>query len=556
MPDSSRVPDGSVRFVPLGGLGEVGMNCFALEQGEDILVVDCGVRFPEDDLGVDVVHPDFTWLLSNAERVRGLFLTHGHEDHIGAVPYLMSGLDVPIWGPPHALGLVRKRLAEHEFREGDVEMRVAVPGRTYDVGSFRVEPIRVAHSIVEASALAIRTAAGTVIHTGDFDFDEDPPDGEPTDEARLRELGDEGVALLLSDSTNVDVVQHGGTEKAVGRSLDALVAQAEGRVFIALFASNIQRLMLIGDIARKTGRKICVLGRSLLTQTEVSADIGRLEWPSDLRVSSEDAKSMPRREVLVLAGGTQGEPNSAMSRLAQGTHPDFALDETDTVILSSRVIPGNDRGVIRLMCDVLRRGARLHSRVTDPGVHTSGHATRLEQQKMLELVRPRTFVPVHGTLHHLLRHAEVARDKGVPHALVVENGTPVVLHAGSLRRDERVPSGIVRVGIGGVPLESGVLRERQDMARQGIATVALVRDRTGALTAPPDVVLRGIPGMGDGADVRALRGEVERAATNGRRKRLDDEAVKVEVRRAVRRFLLDVSGQKPVVDVLLLEAED
>lgn len=550
---SSSLPPATVRLIPLGGLGEIGMNCLAIEQGNDILVVDCGVKFPEDDLGVDVVHPDFTWLVERADRIRGVFLTHGHEDHIGALPYLLSAIEVPVWGPAHALGLVRKRLSEHDFKPKDCDLRLAVPRTAYAVGGFEVEPVRVAHSIVEASALRITTEVGTIVHTGDFDFDEDPPDGEPTDEERLGEIAEEGVLLLLSDSTNVDVTAPAGSERAVGRSLDALVRAAGGRVFIALFASNIQRLILIGEIARRTHRKICVLGRSLQTQIEIATEIGRLAWPSDLRVGPDQAKGMPRAEVLVLAGGTQGESGSAMARLAAGTHPDMVVDAGDTVILSSRIIPGNDRGVFRMMCDVLRLGAHVHTRVTDPGIHTSGHATRAEQAKMLDLVQPRCFLPVHGTLHHLLRHAELARERGVKETLVVENGTSVVCDGQTLYAEGKVPSGRIKVGFGGIPLGSDVLRDRVEMARTGIATVALVRDRVGALLGPPSIVLRGVPGVDDGADLRALRGEVVRVVEIANKRHSHEAAVRDEVRRVVRRYLSEFAGVKPVVDVHLLD---
>src|SRR5690242_3527954 len=315
------------------------MNCLAIEQGGDILVVDCGIRFPRDDVGVDVVHPDFTWLVERADRVRGVFITHGHEDHIGGLPYLLKAVDVPVWGPPHVLGLVRHRLLEHGVDPEDYDLRVAHACGSYSVGSFDVEPVRVAHSIVEASALRIATRAGVVLHTGDFNLDPDPPDGEPTDEARLAAIGREGVALLLSDSTNVDVPGPGGSERAVGAALESIIEGASGRVFIALFASNIQRLMLIGDAARRQGRRICVLGRSLSTQIQVATDIGRLKWPSDLLTSVEDAKNGRPRDVIVLAGGTQGERGSAMARLAAGTHPDLAIEPEDTVVFSSRTIP-------------------------------------------------------------------------------------------------------------------------------------------------------------------------------------------------------------------------
>jgi ribonuclease J len=548
-------PPGTVRIVPLGGLGEVGMNCLAVEDEQGILVVDCGIRFPYDDLGVDVVRPDFTWLVERKDRIHGVFITHGHEDHIGALPYLLEQVECPVWGPPHALGLVRRRLAEHGFGNDDVDLRVSKPRETYAVGGCTVEPIRVTHSIVEATALAIRTTAGAIVHTGDFKFDDDPPDGEPTDEARLAEIAREGVSLLLSDSTNVDVEKPSGSERSVGEALERLVRDAPHRVFIALFSSNIQRLILLGDIAERTGRKICVLGRSLKTQIEVSTQIGRLKWPPGVRVRPEDARTMPRSALLVLAGGTQGESASAMARLAAGTHPDLAIEPDDSVVLSSRTIPGNERPVFEMVANVMRRQARVHTRVTDPDVHTSGHATRAEQAKMLDLVRPRCFLPVHGTRHHLERHAELARARGVAEVRVVENGTSVLFDGRSLAVEGSVPSGRVSVGFGGIDLAPNVLHERAELARSGIAMVAFVLGSRRGLVGPPSVSTQGVAGV-DGAVLRGAALDVARVVETAKKRRSSVEEIKEEVRRVVRKRLLETSGARPVVDVHVIELRD
>ncbi len=548
-------PAGTFRLAPLGGLGEIGMNCLAIEQGSDILVVDCGIRFPRDDLGVDVVHPDFSWLVERADRIRGVFITHGHEDHIGGLPYLLRSIEAPVWAPPHALGLVRHRLRDQGEDPDEYDLRVAQVGANVAVGSFGVEPIRVAHSIVDASALAISTEVGTLLHTGDFNFDPDPPDGEPTDEARLASIAKEGVALLLSDSTNVDVMTTGGSERAVGRALEELVSGATARVFIALFASNIQRLMLIGEIAQRTGRKLCLFGRSLTTQVEIATDIGRLHWPSDLLVPVEEAKNMRPSRLIVLAGGTQGERGSAMARLAAGVHQELAIDPEDTVILSSRTIPGNDVPVAEMMDGLLRIGAHLHTRVTDPGVHTSGHATRVEQARMLDLMQPRCFLPVHGTLHHLRRHGELATERGVSNVAVVENGTSVLCDGSSVRTEARFTAGSIAVGAGAVELDVNTLRARAELGRYGIASVALAVDRRGNLLGPPSIVTRGVPGMADPAEERALKGVALRAIERAQKRRSDLDDLREEVRRAVRRELFDIAGSKPVVEVHLIEGK-
>ncbi|HEX6271781.1 MAG TPA: ribonuclease J [Polyangiaceae bacterium] len=542
----------SIRLVPLGGLGEIGMNCLALEQRDGIVVIDCGVGFPESDLGIDIIHPDFEWLFERAARVHGVFLTHGHEDHIGALPYLLRELDVPVWGPPHALGLVRRRLAEHDFAPGDVDLREALAGRTYDVGPFSIEPVRVAHSIVEASALRLGTAAGTVVHTGDFNLDPDPPDGEPTDEARLGAIGDAGVSLLLSDSTNVDVPERPGSERGVAEAVERIVERATGRVVIALFASNVQRLITFGEMAERLGRKLCLLGRSLDAHATVAREIRRVRWRSDLVVPAAVAEKMPRESLLVLAGGTQAEHGSAMRRLSLGVHPELKLQAGDTAIFSSRAIPGNERVVFTMMNDLLRLGVNVHSRATDPEVHTSGHPGRSELERMLALVRPRCFLPVHGTLHHLMRHAELANDLGIERTAVIENGTPVVCDGRSLVKEPAVRHGKVLVAKGGEPLSDEALRGRAELGRAGIVVVTFHFDAARSELSAVRVVARGVPAVtGNAAAVRGLELATARAAATFRAGRgLGIEDV---VRRAVRRAVEDLSGTRPVVEVAATE---
>lgn len=539
-----------IRLVPLGGLGEIGMNCMALEQEGGIVVLDCGVAFPDNDLGVDILHPDFRWLVERRSRVQGVFLTHGHEDHVGALPYLLGELDVPVWGPPHALGMARRRLNEHDFSAEDLDFRVARPGETHAVGPFSIEPVRVAHSIVEASALRIKTAAGIVVHTGDFNFDPAPPDGEPTDSARLSAIGDEGVALLLSDSTNIDVPERQGSELEVAESVERLVREAPSTVVVALFASNVQRLLTFGAIARKYRRKVCVLGRSLENQVALATQIGRLAWPSDLMVSPEQAADMNGRDVLILAGGTQAERNSALRRLASGEHPMMRLRRGDTVILSSRIIPGNERPVFAMQNDLLRLGVTLHTRGSEPGVHTSGHAGRSEQRRMLELVRPRCFLPVHGTLHHLLRHAELARTVGVAETVVVEDGTPVVCDGERLRTEPVVPHGPISVAVGGEEASAETLRERAELARNGVVMVALALDGHGRGISP-SVRARGVPALDD-PGLKALEREAARALETHREGRgLSREEL---VRRVVRRKVEELTGARPPIEVLVSDA--
>lgn len=529
------------------------MNCLVIEDRGRSVIIDCGAAFPDDDLGVDVIHPCFDYVLEHREQLSGVFLTHGHEDHIGALPYLLADLELPVWGPPHALGMARKRLSEHGFGPNELDFRVAVPGQSYGVGPFEIEPVRVAHSIVEASALAIRTSRGVIFHSGDFNFDPDPPDGEPTDEARIRALGDEGIGLLLSDSTNIDVPERAGSERSVGAALERLIEAAPARVVVALFASNIQRLMLLGEIARRTGRKLCLLGRSLDAQVTVAKEIKRLGWLSDLLVSADQVAELKRERVLILAGGTQAERMSAMRRLADGVHPLLSLQEGDTVILSSRVIPGNDRPVIAMINAMHRRGLTVHTRITEPGVHTSGHAGRSEQRRMLELTRPRCFMPVHGTLHHLLRHAELGRSLGVAETVVVENGSVVSFDGEHAAKVDSVPSGRVPIAIGGEVLSHENLQRRQELARVGIVTVALALSGRKPL-GPPAVAARGVPNVdGDTAALRSLALEAARAVEQFREGR--GLELNEHVRRSVRRKVEDLSGTRPVVEVALVQAD-
>ncbi len=548
-----------LRVFPLGGLGEIGMNCLALEQRGQVLIVDCGVTFDDRGLGVDVVHPDFSALDPYRDRIAGVFITHGHEDHIGALPYLLKRFDVPVWGPPYALGLVRERLGEHEVLAHARLIETSARTR-FTVGSFEVEPIRVTHSIADATALAIRTDAGLLVHTGDFKFDENPPDGEVFDEARLRELGDEGVSLLFSDSTNVDSDGGAGSEQSVGEALEPIVAEAKGAVVVALFASNVHRLRMLGDIARRTGRRIVALGRSILTHTRVAHDTGYLNWPSDLVFPQERVNELPRNAILGLATGTQAEERAALARLARAEHPHLKLEPGDVVALSSRIIPGNEPEVYAVMGELLRRGVVVRTRVTDRNIHVSGHAHRGEQRRMLELVRPRAFIPVHGTIHHLMRHAALARECGVPEVEVIENGD--VVEVSLDRRDDSVrahPAPKKRIPVGkmltyaGRPVPAQVLRERAWLAESGCAVVSVVLAR-GRLQSVA-LRTRGVLDEAAGGDVLAhakreiaasVAEEIARAAEMGG---AGEEAVIETARLAARRVFFKAVGFKPLTMV-------
>lgn len=541
----------SIRLVPLGGLGEIGMNCLALESDEGILLIDCGVTFPHSDIGIDVFHPDFSYIESRRERLLGVVITHGHEDHIGALPYLLKRADVPVWGPEHALTLARERLAERGFDLRHLRLNTMVPRARYVIGPFTVEPVRVTHSITDACALILRTPAGIVVHTGDYKFDPSPPDGETTDLERLEQIGNEGVRLLLSDSTNIDAPGTSGTERTVGTAIDRLVADAQGRVVLGLFSSNVQRLRMIGDIARRYRRRICLLGRSVHTHVRVASQCGRLDWPSDLLVNSDAAQAVPRSGLMVLASGTQGEPVAALWRLSDWEHPALRLDPDDRLVLSSRIIPGNEPSVFRMMGKFLRRGIEVRSRISDPDIHVSGHAHRDEQKRMYELIRPRSFIPVHGTLHHLYRHAGFAKQWGANDVIVAENGDVIEVTEESVRRTGTIEVGKIAT-YEGEEISDDVLREREALGRTGVAVVTLMVDARGQLLAPPLLSTRGI--LDDGEDLDLLRGaalEISQALAGHpfTSERPTDEQIIETAQRAVRKRLDGITGRRPVAVV-------
>jgi ribonuclease J len=544
---------GKVSLFALGGLGEVGMNCLALEQRGEVLLVDCGVTFDHRGLGVDVVHPDFSALEPYRDRIAGLFVTHGHEDHIGAIPYLLSRFDVPVFAPPHAAALVRARLAEHRDLGGSKlpeqpTLREVTVRSLNRVGSFWVEPIRVTHSIADATALAIRTDAGLVLHTGDFKFDPTPPDGESFDIDRIDELGEAGVALLLSDSTNIDAAGQAGSERGVGDSLHRITAKAEGAVVVSMFASNVHRLRMLGEVARHTKRKIVLLGRSVETHASAARATHYVDWPSDLVYPADRAKELPRNQVLAIASGTQGEWRGALSRLARGDHPLFDLAPGDTVVLSARTIPGNDLPVFAVIGHLLRREVHLHTWITDHAVHVSGHAHRLEQKRMLELVRPRAFVPVHGTLHHLMRHAELAREVGVKQTCVLENGDVATLDDSGVEKTGRVSVGRVCCAFGR-EMPPAQVRERVILAGEGVVAVTVV-ERAGA---EPDVRLATRGTIDESADAVVLA-EARRAALAALADETSTEEREERVRVAVRHAFRTAIGFKPLTIVTIVEA--
>ena len=548
----------AVRLIPLGGLGEIGLNMMLVESGDDIVAVDCGLLFPDDEMpGVDYVIPDFTYLHEHREAFRGVVLTHGHEDHIGALSYLLRDFDVPVYGTPLTLAIARHRLAEHGLLD-HADLRPYRPGDTITLGCFQVVPIRVTHSIADGIGLAIETPAGTVVHTGDFKLDPDPVDHQQPDYAQFAALGERGVLCLCSDSTNVGRPGRTGSETEVGAALRGRFQAAPGRIIVATFASHIHRIQQVLDLAASCSRKIALLGRSMAANVSVAAELGYLKVPEGVLWPLEDLAELPAHRQVILSTGSQGEPNSALSLMAAGEHKHFTVGDGDLVIFSSRVIPGNERVIGRLINALLRRGAEvLWEDVAF--VHVSGHASQDDLRHMLELTRPRYFMPVHGEFRHLLQHARLAEDAGVPadHIFLVEDGLGLELTKSGARVLGPYPAGRVFVdgkGIGDVG--SVVLRDRQILAEAGMVVVALTIDRdTGAIVAGPEIASRGFVYMKESDDLMAEVKEAVREAIAQREEPevLDRELFGARVRSAVRRFINQRFQRKPIVIPVIME---
>jgi ribonuclease J len=545
----------ALRYVPLGGLGEVGLNMWALEWEGQVLVVDAGLMFPHEEmLGVDLVLPDPAYLLEPGRKVLGIFLTHGHEDHIGGLPFLLKRLNVPVYGTAITLGLAKPRLREHRvLREAD--LRTVRLGDRVQLGPFRIETIPVCHSIPDAAALAIDTPIGRVIYTSDFKLEQDPPWGRGTDVARFRRLGDEGVLLLLSDSTNAEREGVSGSERELLPRFQRIFDEAPGRIVVATFASNIHRIQLVVRLAAEHRRRVALAGRSLRNAFSTARELGHLEVPEGLVARLEDVTEDPR--LVLLTAGSQGEPLSALSRFAARRHPVVNVRDGDWVVISARPIPGNERSVHHTIDNLYRNGA---ARVFYPEfehVHVSGHAHRGELLEMLRLVRPRFFVPVHGEYRQLRHHADLALAEGVPPAnvLVLEDGRVVELTRDSISAgDERV-SGLVFVdGLGIGDVEQMVLRDRRHLASDGmlVATVGIDRD-TGALRTGPDLITRGFIDPELSEELLAEARQAVVAAIAGGWHRPDPALLQDAIHDAVVRVLWKRTRRRPMVIPLLTE---
>jgi ribonuclease J len=547
-----------VRIIPLGGLGEIGMNMTLLETEEDLLVIDAGLMFPEEEmLGIDLVLPEMTYLLEQRDKIRGIVLTHGHEDHTGSLPYLLPQLSVPIHGTPLALGLVQEKLREFGLDQ-QADLRRIRARDVLQLGGFTLEFVRVNHSIPDGVAVAVHTPAGLVVHSGDFKFDQTPVDGELTDFGRFAELGQRGVLVLLSDSTNATREGFTPSESVIGRTFEPIFRTTPGRIIVACFASHIHRIQQVLDVAARLGKKVAVNGRSMAANTRIAAELGYLQIPADTLVRLDELRRLPPEQTVVITTGSQGEPLSALARMAVGEHKQLKIQSGDTVIFSARVIPGNEKSIARTVNQLFRRGAQVITEDVQPGVHVSGHPSQEELKLMLNLTRPRFFVPVHGEYRHLYFHAQLARQMGIPadHIFLLENGDVLEVTPGRGRIAGKVATGRVFVdgkGVGDVG--DTVLRDRQHLAQDGMVMVVVGFDKTGAVVAGPDIISRGFAHRpeDDGLFEEARRLILSVLDGCSVEEKTDWNLVKQRIRSVLRKFLRKTVERRPMILPVIIE---
>jgi len=540
------------RIIPLGGLGEVGKNMMAYEYDDRILVVDAGLMFPDNDmLGVDYIIPDFNYLRQNAGRVEGIIITHGHEDHIGAIQHLMAEIQAPVYATPLTRGLIEGKLARNGMANR-VNLIKIEAGEKIQIGPFQVETFHVCHSIPDSIGLGITTPAGLIVHTGDYKFDQTPVDNWPTDFAKLAEFSARGVSILLADSTNSERPGWTQSERVIAPAFDEVFRTAPGRIIIATFASLIARMQQVADAAIRHGRKMAFVGMSMVDNAKIARTMGYLKVPDESVVSIDEALHLKDKDVVLMCTGSQGEPSSIIGRLSAGTNRQFDVKPGDTIILSSHPIPGNEEAINKTINRLLRRGAEVVSEAILP-VHVSGHASSEEQKLLLNLVRPKFFIPIHGELHQLRRHANLARQVGIPseNIQVVENGQVIVLADGKLTLGERMPGGYIFVegeSVGEIDLD--VMREREQLARSGIVLITVPLDKySNRLLKTPEVLTRGFisPDDSDGL-ITAIQKKVTDLVNDGG---LDDEKL---ISDSVRSLLHNQTRRRPMVFVVITRA--
>jgi ribonuclease J len=553
--------DHKLQLIPLGGLGEFGMNSMAIRYADDIIVVDAGMMFPDAELlGVDIVTPDFAYLEEHREMVRALILTHGHEDHIGAVPFLLSEINVPVYSAAFTLAMVERRLEEHGLAD-QAKLHTVKPGSRIEIGAFTIEFIHVTHSIVSSMALAITTPLGVIVHTGDFKVDPTPTDNELFDLHTFAEYGKRGVLLLMSDSTNVDRPGYTESERAVRPRLDELFYRAERRLVISCFSSSIHRLQQILDVAADYGRKVAFLGRSMNNVTEIAHSLGLLTLPDGILLRPQDIMQADPSKVVVVASGTQGEPMSALSRIAVDNHKNISVDRGDTVVLSARIIPGNEKGIYRMINHFAKRGADVVYGSMNPPVHVSGHASVEELRLVLNLLRPRYFLPIHGEYRQMAKHAQLAshlRGAGLEETFVLETGETLEIDRAGARRGEKVQVGRICIDSGTIDevVEDIVIRDRRHLSEDGfVLPIIAISKNSGRNETLPEIVSRGFMSFEDGSDLlQKARQVVARTLESSSEEELTDWGVMQEkIRADLKRFLNKETSRRPLIMPVILE---
>jgi ribonuclease J len=545
-----------LKIIPLGGLGEIGLNMLAMEYADSMIVIDCGLMFPEDYmLGIDIVIPDITYLKKNREKIKAFVITHGHEDHTGALPFVLKEINAPIYATPLTVGLIETKLEEFDLLK-DAQFETVRPRDRVAIGPFTIEFIRVSHSIVDGVGLAIETPVGVVVHTGDFKLDQTPVDGEPTDYARFSEYGEKGTLLLLSDSTNVEKEGYTLSERVIGENLSEIFSRCGGRIIMAAFSSNIHRIQQALACAEKLGRRVILNGRSMIENVRIARALGYLKAPDGIFSDIKDLEKIPPEEVLILTTGSQGEPMSALARMAMDDHKQIKILPGDTVVLSSKFIPGHEKTIANMMNHLFRRGADvIYEKVSE--VHVSGHASQEELKIMLNMVKPRWFIPVHGEYRHLIAHARLAEKVGVKNIIIAEDGDVVGFGPQGGRMEGKVEAGKVFVdgkGVGDV--SDMVLKDRKHLAEDGmvIAVVAL-NEKTGEIIYGPDIVTRGLVFEEAGAALleRAKTTVTETLSGVNIEARGELLEVKEEVKRALRRFFNKALERRPLILPVIIE---
>ncbi|HXV80541.1 MAG TPA: ribonuclease J [Candidatus Binatia bacterium] len=547
-----------LRIIPLGGLGEFGLNMMLLEYGDGAIAIDCGLMFPGADLlGIDLVIPDMSYLLEKKDRLKGIVLTHAHEDHMGALPYILNHFSIPIFGTRLTLGLINNKLREHGF-DHTVDLREITAGRPWQIAPFQIEGIRVTHSLMDCLALAIETPVGTVIHTGDFKIDNTPMEGEMFDFQRFAAYGERGVLLLLSDSTNIERSGYTPSEREVGRNLEQIFQRSNGKVLVSTFASSIPRIQQVVDISESCARRVVLSGRSMIRNSQVAAELGYLRLPENFLTESEPWNELPAEQLTFLTTGSQGEPLSVLHRVALDDHKSIKIDPGDTVILSSKFIPGNEKTISNLINHLYRRGAEVHyEKVSE--IHVSGHASQEELKTMLQLTRPRYFVPIHGEYRHLVRHRKLAQDVGVPedHCFILEDGDVLEMTSTGAKKVQPIQAGRVFVdgkGVGDVG--DIVIRDRRHLSEDGmILAVMAIHQQSGEIVAGPDLISRGFMRDEEGEEIlgQARKVVLDILASLNRETRTDPAELQEEVRKALRRYFRKTLERRPVVLPYIIE---